>query len=227
MDLSSPLRTIAPSLDSAVLEVLAGTESGLSATRIARLSRRGTRAGQWPVLNRLVEHGLVVAEPANTGFLYRLNRDHVLAPVVLSAVRARTEVFTRLGSAVSQLMPAPVHASVFGSFARREADEHSDIDLLVVVLDDVDLRDETWLDQMHQLSAEVLTWTGNRLEPLVYSRSRLLEIVQSGEPIVTSWRQDGVTIHGQALGELMNPLRTRSGQSRRRHEPASTAGAAP
>jgi hypothetical protein len=38
-----------------------------------------------PILDRLVRHGLVIAEPANQGFLYRLNRDHLLAPSILQA----------------------------------------------------------------------------------------------------------------------------------------------
>ena len=73
VDLTSPLRTLAPSLESAVLEVLAGTESGLSATAIARLAPRGSRQGQYTVLTRLVDHGLVLADPSSTGALYRLN----------------------------------------------------------------------------------------------------------------------------------------------------------
>ena len=56
MDLSFPLRSLVPSLDSAVLEVLAGTESALSATQIAHLADRGTRQGQALVLDRLVHN---------------------------------------------------------------------------------------------------------------------------------------------------------------------------
>ena len=133
VDLTSPLRSIAPGLDSAVLHVLAGTESGLSASQIARLASRGTRVGQLPVLNRLVEHGLVIAEPANRGFLYRLNREHVLAEPVLMAVRARVTILQRLTQAVATLRPEPVHVSVFGSFARGEAGPDSDLDLLIDV----------------------------------------------------------------------------------------------
>src|SRR5664279_3861208 len=124
VDLTSPLRTLAPSLESAILEVLAGTESALSASTIARLSRRGTRQGQWTVLTRLVGHGLVLADPSSTGSLYRLNREHVLAPAVLSAVAARQEVLRRLTAAVANLGPV-ASAAVYGSFARREAEEDS------------------------------------------------------------------------------------------------------
>ena len=120
-------------LDSAVLEVLAQTESGLGVSQIARLAGRGTRQGLAPILDRLVEHGVVLADPAVRGYLYRLNRDHVLAESVLGAARARITIVARLTEAVQALTPRPVHVSVFGSFARREAGPGSDIDVLVVL----------------------------------------------------------------------------------------------
>lgn len=79
-----------------MLEVLARTESGLSATQIARLAGRGSRAGQRDVCNRLVEHGLVLADPANRGYLYRLNRSHVLADPLLAVARSRSTILDRL-----------------------------------------------------------------------------------------------------------------------------------
>lgn len=197
MDLTSPLRSLTPSLESAVLEVLARTESGLNAVQIAKLSRRGTRTGQRPVLDRLVDHGLVLAHPANTGFLYQLNRDHVLASAVLAAVSAREEILARLSAACAALDPLPVHASVFGSFARREADQDSDIDLLLVVGDDVDVHDGGWADQLERLEDLVVSWTGNRLETLVFTVSRLSEVVTAQEPIVRAWATDAVTVLGE------------------------------
>lgn len=203
VDLASPLRSVAPSLDSAVLEVLAGTESGLSASQIARLSSRGTRAGQLPVLNRLVEHGLVSADPANTGFLYRLNREHVLAPAVLSAVAARREILDRLTAAVLQLLPVPVHASLFGSFARGEAGSHSDLDLLLLTDDDLDTHDPVWTNQVLALADRVVAWTGNRMETLTFIRSRLSEVIAQDEPIVASWLADSILLHGPSIETLV------------------------
>ncbi|SDB83294.1 Nucleotidyltransferase domain-containing protein [Sanguibacter gelidistatuariae] len=205
MDLTSPLRSLVPSLDSAVLEVLAGTASGLSATQIARLSRRGTRAGQHAVLNRLVEHGLVIADPANNGFLYRLNRDHLLAPAILTAVRAGEELLSRLTLACQSLSPVPIHVSVFGSHARGQATATSDIDLMLVVDDGLDVHDARWTDQVDDLEDHVLRWTGNRLETMVLSSTRLREIVQAGEPLVETWTADARTLIGPRPQGLVAP----------------------
>lgn len=203
MDLSHPLRSIAPSLDSAVLGVLAGTESGLSAMQIARLAAKGTRGGQRHVLDRLVEHGLVTASPANRGYLYRLNRQHVLAPAIVSAVNARGEVLHRLITNVTALDPHPIHASLYGSFARGEAGPTSDIDMLIV-FESRAADEDPLTDQINALALRVLAWTGNRLEPLVVARDDLHGYVRRQEPIVRSWLNDSHTLLGTSIQELIS-----------------------
>lgn len=202
MDLSSPLRSIAPSLDSAVLEVLAGTESGLSLAQIARLAGRGSRQGLALVLDRLVDHGLVLADPANRGHLYRLNRHHVLADAVLSAARARVTVLDRLAQAITALDPTPLHASVFGSFARREAGPGSDIDVLLVLPDEVVL-DDGWQIQVRRLGDEVRSWTGNPLECLVLTEGEARRAAAADEPVVASWWTESLTLYGPPFGDLI------------------------
>lgn len=209
MDLTFPLRTLSPGLDSAVLHVLAGTESGLSATQIALLASRGTRVGQVPVLKRLVEHGLVLAEPANRGFLYRLNREHVLAPAVLHAVNARSTILQRLRDAARELQPRPAHVSVFGSFARAEAGPDSDIDLLIVTSTGGD-PDDQWALQAQSLADRVVGWTGNKVEHVVLTLDRLADVVAADEPIVTSWLADSLAVHGPPLSELVTTLHPRA-----------------
>ena len=216
VDLASPLRSIAPGLDSAVLQVLAGTESGLSASQIARLAPRGTRVGQLPVLNRLVEHGLVIADPANHGFLYRLNREHVLAVPVLMVSRARATILERLTQTVTTWRPEPLNASVFGSFARGDAGPGSDIDLLLITPAGTELGDE-WADQVQALTDRILAWTGNRMERVVLSAEGLMKVVAAGEPIVASWLDEAITVYGTPLEALVgDAIPSSAGRPRRR-----------
>lgn len=186
-----------------VLEVLVGTESGLSATQISRLAARGSRPGHLLALDRLVTHGVVIAEPANRGFLYRLNRDHVLVDAIVSAANARRQIIGRLTDAVAALDPQPAHVSLFGSFARRDAGPDSDIDLLVIADDDV-VSDEQWVNQLAELADRVLAWTGNRLEWLIFGTSQFAGVVRRGEPIVSSVLAEGRTLFGRGVGELMD-----------------------
>ena len=205
MDLENPIRSIAPSLDSSVLQVLAETESALSATQITQLARFGSRTGLLPVLDRLVDHGLVNAEPANRGFMYRLNREHVLADPLLAIARVRAEVLRRLQVAVGSLTPSPLHASVYGSFARGEAGPSSDIDVLLV-LPERPSDEDAWAEQLHVFAGRVLGWTGNRLEVFALSVQELRAYAKRREPVVSSWREESITLHGVALDRLLEPL---------------------
>lgn len=81
MDVGNPLRTMIPSVDGDLLAVLDRTSAPLSGLRVAALAQRGeTRVRA--VLNRLEEHGLVIAERHGNTVSYVLNRDHLLAPAV-------------------------------------------------------------------------------------------------------------------------------------------------
>ncbi len=209
MDLTSPLRSLIPSLDSVVLEVLARTEGALGVSRIHRLGGRGSRAGISLVLDRLVEHGLVLAEPSNVGSVYWLNREHVLFDAILVASNARQEFLRRLGEACSRLQPEPTTAALFGSVARRESGPDSDIDLLLVIPDTTDTQAEVWTDQLDSLRRQVLAWTGNRLEPIVVTSAHLRTLNDAGEPITRSWQDEAVTVFGT---DVANALGRRPGR---------------
>ena len=203
MDLAHPLTSLIPSLDAVALEVLAGTESALGTSRIHRLAGRGSRAGLQKVLDRLVEHGLVASEATNNGYSYRLNRHHLLAPAIRSALSVRRELLTRLTEAVTDLTPAAVHGSIFGSFARGEGRSHSDIDLFLVMPVGYDNDPSRWQRQLQQLEDHVLEWTGNRLEVLVVDRDQLTKAAAENEPVLASLRQDAIHLHGTDLDALL------------------------
>jgi predicted nucleotidyltransferase len=213
MDLSSPLQSLIPTMESAVLTVLAGTESPLGQSQIHRLAPRGTRRGLAFALDRLVAHGLVVAEPSNHGHLYRLNRDHVLTPAVLGALAARQEFLRRLADATARLRPVVVSGAVFGSVARRDSGPESDVDLLLVVHDTAQADSDAWQDQVRALEAQVLGWSGNRLETITVTRAHLDELVAESEPVVASWRDDALTVAGADLRRLLTPSASRAGRA--------------
>lgn len=203
MDLSLPLRSLIPSLDSDVLAVLAGTESSLGVTQIARLAARGSRQGISAVLDRLTEHGLVLAHPTNRGHVFQLNREHVLALSLLSALDARSRVMEILDQEIRQLEPGPAHVSVFGSFARGEGGADSDIDLLVVTPSGNDPEDERWAAQLGTVEDQVFAATGNRLEVMTLSLGDLRAAVVAGEPLIGSLISDSIRLIGRPFIELV------------------------
>lgn len=194
-----------------MLTVLAGTESSLSLAQIATLAPQGSRQGLALVVDRLVEHGLVTATPANRGYMYALNREHVLAEAVMIACAARQEILTRLESQMHELDPQPFHVSIFGSFARLEAGPLSDIDVLLVLADDDEV-DEAWYAQVHGVGDRVSTWTGNRMEYLAHTVSELRALARRGEPIVVSWLADSITVLGPSIETLIRDASVRPGR---------------
>jgi len=210
MDLQVPLATITPALDSVALTVLAGADTAMSATQIQRIAGRGSRYGLVLVLERLVAHGLVTAIPAARGSLYQLNCEHVLAPVVELAVRARTEFETRLIDAVGRLTPTPLSAAIYGSVARGESTPDSDVDLLIVTSDDIDPDDEAWVRQTDGLEREARLWTGNPLQATTVTKSQLAAMAKAGAPIVDEWQRDARTIMGQDARTLIRGTRKKA-----------------
>jgi predicted nucleotidyltransferase len=213
MNLSSPLSSLIPSLDAVALEVLAGTESALGASRIHQLGRRGSRQGITNALDRLVEHGLVTAEPTNHGAMYRLNREHLLTPSVLLAADARRELFRRLAAACGSFSPAPVSVSLFGSVARSDSTPDSDIDLLIVVSGDPTDVDR-WSEGLFDLTVQVDAWTGNHLAAITQTLCHLTDLVRAGEPIIDSWQEDAVTIFGSDIRSVFNQVRGQASDRR-------------
>lgn len=212
MHLTQPLRSVIPTLEGAALTVLARTESALSASQIARLTEHGSRTGLRLALDRLVGTGLVLADPSSSGRLYRLNRQHVLAPAVLAGVSARSDLLSRLTAALTALNPAPEHASVFGSLARDAADDASDVDLLLVMPDTLDVHDENWRAQVRALEDDVLAWSGNRLEPLVLTTAQLAAAADRGERIVDELASDASTLLGERFDSLLANLASEGGR---------------
>lgn len=93
MDWSDPTMSVVPSLDSAVLAVLAGVDEALTGREVHRRARRGSAMGVYRALVRLEEQGVVDAVEASPSRLYRLNREHVAAPVALALVNLRGLMF--------------------------------------------------------------------------------------------------------------------------------------
>lgn len=115
MDVSSPISSVIPSLDGAVLSALASTIAPLNLSTVHKLAGRGSLSGVRLVLVRLVGSSIVLEVPGG----YMLNRDHVAAPAVESLAHLWSEVFDRIRRHVDEWPHAPRLVGVYGSAARR------------------------------------------------------------------------------------------------------------
>jgi len=203
MDTSRPISTVVPSLDGAVLTVLARTTQPLSGRRVHQLSRIGSETGVGRVLDRLSEAGLVEATEAGASTMYTLNRNHVAAPAVLQLTNLRQILIERLRETIGQWALAPLHASLFGSTARGDGDLASDVDILLVHEDFAE-PPPGWLDQVSDLAEHVMAWTGNHAQMYELGVSELEEHFIAGEPIVQDWIRDAITLAGPDFRQFRN-----------------------
>jgi predicted nucleotidyltransferase len=132
MDLSDPTRAVTATLDGTVLAVLAAAGKPLTVGQVAQQAVRGSEIGIRRSLGRLVEQGIVRATLMGRNQVHVLNRDHIAASVAEALAGLRNELWRRFREELARWQPKPLYASVFGSAARGDGDEGSDIDLLLV-----------------------------------------------------------------------------------------------
>lgn len=186
--------------------MLAGTTRPMTGREIARLMGRKSHSGVLDALNRLTEHGVVDREEAGRALLFTLNREHLAAPAVDLLAHMRSELFDRLRRAVGSWKIAPVHVSVFGSFARGEGDTDSDIDLFVVRSQGIERGDPPWREQLDLLARGIQRWTGNPAGIAEVGKEEILRLRKEEPPILAELREDAITIAGSEASALLGQL---------------------
>ena len=206
MDVSKPFAALSGSVDVDVLVVLSGSTMPRSGRELARRAGR-SNTGVQHVLDRLVGHGLVKREEAGRTFLYTLNRNHLLAPVVEQMAGAHAEFIQRLRDEIDHWRIAPFHASLFGSAARGDGDTESDIDLFVVRSAEVKSDDSVWREQIDGLAYAVRGWTGNNVGIVEAGRGELSKLRRGRSPVVAELEKDAVDLAGTSLRALLAETR--------------------
>jgi len=202
MDPSAPFESMFPTVNSAVLSVLTGATKPRTGREVARLANRSQAATQ-RVLDRFVEHGLVLGREAGRARVYVLNWNHVAAEPVIKLANLRTALFSRLSETLDRWRPKPLHASVFGSVARGEGDLDSDVDIFLVRPGEVDEEDGEWRASVEDLARAVFEWTGNHAGIAEVSEDELGDLRQEQPEIVRSLRADAVEIAGVSVQTLL------------------------
>ncbi|HCT77566.1 MAG TPA: hypothetical protein DGT23_13430 [Micromonosporaceae bacterium] len=206
MDVAHPIRSVVPTLDGPVLEVLSRTTRPLTGPEIHRIAGSGSLNGVRRALGRLVTQGVVQAEERSSATFYLGNRDHLTWPAVESLASIRRVLLDRLHKELERWDPKPVHASLFGSTARGDGDAESDIDVLIISPEGVEEDESPWADQVDRLRGNVQAWTGNHCQTFQIDLRRLAEHVQASDPLVSEWLRDGIALLGPDLRALIRKL---------------------
>lgn len=176
-----------PTLDGPVLGALASTTAVANLTEVHRMAGHGSLAGVRRVLLRLVDVGLVLQVPGG----YVANRDHVAWPAVEILSRLHGSLIDRIRQWLAERPERILVAGLFGSTARRDGDQQSDIDVIVVAEGDTldDLADE--------LADRVRAWTGNRAQIIGMKPAELDRLRRQREPILDEWTRDLIVVCGE------------------------------
>lgn len=211
MDVSSPIRAVVPTLEAHVLTVLAQTSRPLTGRQVHRLAGQGSESGVRAVLSRLAHQGVVRTDRAGRAILYTGNREHLTWSAIRSLTSIRRTLVERLKEEIDAWVQQPLNAALFGSAARGDGDDDSDIDLLIVSPHGTELT--AWERQIDSLSERVALWTGNHCQIYEIDLSELRVHVASAEPIVSEWKSDAIHLGGAQISALISNGEATSGSA--------------
>ncbi|HWA67777.1 MAG TPA: nucleotidyltransferase domain-containing protein [Mycobacteriales bacterium] len=224
MDVSDPTRAVTPTLDGPVLAVLAASGRPLTVGQVAQQAARGSEIGIRRSLARLVEQGIVRATLMGRNQVHELNRDHVAAEVAVLLSDLRNRLWENFRSEFTNWKVQPLFASVFGSVARGDGDDASDIDLFIVhppfpgepkpprltstiksqfadalgafaVAAEIDSAAAQWEQQLDALRDKAERWTGNSLQVVDLSFHEWRHPAEAHLALLQEIQRDGIELH--------------------------------
>ena len=204
MNPSNPLNSITPTVAADLLYVLARSQVPLTGYAIEQAAGRA-HAGVLKELARLVQEGILGSEVVGNATRYWLDREHLLAGPLVEAAGAMDRLENRIAILAAQMQPAPVAVLLFGSFARRDGNSSSDVDLFVVRPEAVAADDPLWLRSRTALARGAEAASGNPCQMMDGTPAQLTEGAVAGEELVASLQADAVCLFGSAPASLRRP----------------------
>jgi predicted nucleotidyltransferase len=186
MLLNEPFGGLIPGARGAVLSALLRTDARLTGRQVhALVSDRHSLWSVQEALKAWVLLGVVDTEIIGRAVVHSINEDHY----ALTPLRSLLDPMTALTNTAAQIVGEDVEAViVFGSVARGEAKEGSDIDLAVIAQSDwggrVDLEDA------------VQKRLGNDCDVLVFTVKEFTGLAAAHEPVVDEILVDGIPLIG-------------------------------
>lgn len=191
-----PFTTVTPSVDGAVLLILARADATFSVSEIHQLIGDYSEAGVRKAVYRLVDQGIVTEHRVGRAHVYELNRSHVVADAVVAIARAWETLLERLRDRLGAFDHPPVYAAVFGSAARQEMRSDSDIDIFLVRPRRTGAENEAWKTDIAKLSADASAWTGNDVRVLEFGEDEIDGRAADVDTVLSEIARDGITVYG-------------------------------
>jgi predicted nucleotidyltransferase len=193
MLLQSPLQVITATLDADVLGVLARRPEAFTIPQLSAMISSRSIEGIRKTLRRLVAHGVVTVESVGRTQLFRLNREHLAAPLIEELANLKATFIAKLARELSQWPTPPEYAALFGSAARGTMSVTSDIDLFLLRPEGT--HEEEFSHRTAQLAQVASRWLGNDVRPLIYGVDEIRDS-QSDHAVLTEIITQGEAIFG-------------------------------
>jgi len=134
--------------------------------------------------------------------LVRLVPEHLAARSVLALADLRHTFLEEMRRSASGIDPAPVNVTLFGSFARRDDDAASDIDVVAVRPSAINEDDPAWSESISRWEHHVRRISGNAVNRIEVSEDEVATLLRSRRPLWRAIRQEGVVLLGAPLAEI-------------------------
>ena len=201
VDYVRPVESLIPGVQGRILGVLTRTEAELTMRTVARLAGVSPNRAT-SVLHRLIELGLVERHDVGTSALVRLVRENEAGKVINELGRLTDAVVKRLAESATTISPAPISLVLFGSFARGQARDDSEVDVLIVRPDDVQTDDAGWITSLGNWSDLAARIAGNPVNLVVAAQAELPTLFKRQRSVWGEIARDGVTLLGADLRAL-------------------------
>jgi hypothetical protein len=201
VDFVRPIEAIVPGAQGRVLAVLAETTAELNLRTIAQLAGI-SQAQASRLLPDLVALGVIERREVPPASLFRLVPEHIASGALLALARSTDMVLDEMGRLAGTLPHPPVSVIIFGSFARREAETDSDIDVVVVRPAEVGEDDDAWSASLEAWRRDVRRLAGNPVEILEVSADEAATKLAGRTQVWADIRRDGRVVHGLGVDEL-------------------------
>jgi predicted nucleotidyltransferase len=186
MLLSEPFGGVIPGARGAVLAALLRTDARLTGRQVhALVSDRHSLWSVQEALKAWVQLGLLDTQVIGRAVVHTVNEDHsAVAPLrsLLDPMAALTETATRVADDQVEAV------ILFGSVARGEAHQESDIDLAVIA-------QSAW-DGRVDLEDAIRRRLGNDCDVLVFTATDFAHLASAHEPVVDEILADGIPLIG-------------------------------
>jgi hypothetical protein len=201
MDFRRPVEAVVPGVRGRLLAVLAETSAALNLRTTARLA--GVSPAQASrVLPDLVAQGMVERTEVPPSALFSLVEEHVASRLVRALTRSRETALAQMGMLAGRMDPPPVSVVVYGSFARGEADEASDLDVVVIRPEGVVEDGDGWATSVDDWRSAVRRLTGNSVEVLEIGEAEVPRRLRQPTALWRDLLRDGIPVHGPSLDAL-------------------------